>query len=215
VGKSKEFCAVPSGIGACEVEMKRIALKIFCLAFVLLLSTGTALAQAAAADRDEVVRNFSDAADKAVRLAEAMPAEKFTWRPMEGVRSVSEVFLHIAAANFSISRRFGATVPAGIQLNAEFEKQSTDKAKVVEILKQSVEHVKQAMNNLQDADLTKTSPWFGGKQATHREIMFFLASHTHEHLGQSIAYARMNHVTPPWTEEAQQRPQQAPAKKQP
>jgi uncharacterized damage-inducible protein DinB len=192
--------------------MKRIEVKLSCLVLLLVLSAGTGFAQAAAAERDEALRNFSDASDKAVRMAEAMPAEKYTWRPAEGVRSVSELFLHIAAGNFSISRRFGATVPAGIQLNAEFEKQSTDKAKVVEILKQSVEHVKQAMNNLQDADLTKTSPWLGGKQATYREIMFFLASHNHEHLGQSIAYARMNHVTPPWTEEAQQR---APAKKQP
>lgn len=192
--------------------MKRITVKLFCLALLLLLTAGHVSAQAAAAERDEALRNFSDACDKVVRLAEAMPAEKYTWRPAEGVRSVSELFLHVAAGNFSISRRFGATVPAGIQLNAEFDKQSTDKAKVVELLKQSVEHVKAAMNNLQDADLNKTSPWLGGRTATYREIMFFLASHNHEHLGQSIAYARMNNVTPPWTEEAQQR---APAKKQP
>ena len=192
--------------------MNRIAVKFSSLVILLVLAAGAAFAQVATANRDEVLRNFSDAADKAVRLAEAMPAVKYTWRPMEGVRSVSEVYLHIAAGNFSISRRFGAKLPEGVQINDEFEKQTTDKAKVVEILKQSVEHVKQAMNNLQDADLTKTSPWFGGKQATYREIMSFLASHTHEHLGQSIAYARMNNVTPPWTEEAQQR---APAKKQP
>lgn len=192
--------------------MKRIAVQLSCLALLLLLTAGQVHAQAATAEREEALRNFSDAADKTVRMAEAMPAEKYTWRPAEGVRSVSELFLHVAAGNFSISRRFGATVPAGIQLNAEFEKQSTDKAKVVELLKQSVEHVKAAMNNLQDADLNKTSPWLGGRTATYREIMFFLASHDHEHLGQSIAYARMNNVTPPWTEEAQQR---APAKKQP
>ena len=192
--------------------MKQIAKYLFCVALLLVLTAGHVAAQSATAERDEAVRNFSDASDKAVRMAEAMPAEKYTWRPAEGVRSVSELFLHIAAGNYSISRRFGATLPAGIQINAEFEKQTTDKAKVVEILKQSVEHVKQAMNNLQDADLSKTSPWIGGKQATYREIRFFLASHNHEHLGQSIAYARMNNVTPPWTEEAQQR---APAKKQP
>ena len=202
--------------------MKRVFFSFFLLVLLCALTAGPAFAQAAAAPaassapvREEVARNFSDAADKIVRLAGAMPAEKYTWRPGEGVRSVSELFLHVAAGNFSISRRFGATLPAGVQLNAEFEKQTTDKAKVVEILKQSVEHVKQAMNSLQDADLAKTSPWFGGKQATYREIMFFLASHDHEHLGQSIAYARMNNIVPPWTEEAQQRPQPAPAKKQP
>ena len=191
--------------------MKRTAVTILLLTLAIAFSAAPASAQAAP-DRDEALRNFSDAADKAVRLAEAFPAEKYTWRPMDGVRSVSELFLHLAAGNFSISRRFGATLPAGIQINAEFEKQTTDKAKVIELLKQSVEHVKQAMNSLQDTDLVKTSPWFGGRQASYREIMFFLASHNHEHLGQSIAYARMNHITPPWTEEAQQR---APAKKQP
>ncbi len=204
--------------------MKRICSSVFVLALLLAATCGSTFAQAAApaaapaassaSGRDEALRNFSDAADKAVRLAEAIPVEKYTWRPMDGVRSVSELLLHIAAGNFSISRRFGATLPAGIQINAEFEKQSTDKAKVIEILKQSVEHVKQAMNNLQDADLAKTSPWFGGKQASYREIMFFLASHNHEHLGQAIAYARMNKIVPPWTEEAQQRPQ-PPPKKQP
>jgi uncharacterized damage-inducible protein DinB len=197
--------------------MKRIVVTFFALTLALAFSAGPAVAQAAPAPsaapgRDEAVRNFTDAVDKIVRLAEAMPAEKYTWRPGDGVRSVSELFLHVAAGNYSISRRFGGQLPAGIQLNAEFEKQTTEKAKVVEILKQSEEHVKQAMNNLQDADLLKTSPWLGGRQATYREIMFFLASHNHEHLGQSIAYARMNGVTPPWTEEAQQR---APAKKQP
>ncbi len=205
--------------------MKRLVSVSLLLALALLMTCGPARAQAvapaaapaasSAPGRDEAVRSFSDAADKIVRLAEAMPAEKYTWRPMEGVRSVSEVFLHVAAGNFSIPRRIGAQVPAGIQLNAEFEKQTTDKAKVIEILKQAVEHARQAMNNLEDYDLSKTSPWLGGRQATYREIMFFIAGHNHEHLGQAIAYARMNHVTPPWTEEAQQRPQQAPPKKQP
>ena len=114
--------------------MNRIAVRFSSLVILLVLAAGSAFAQAATANRDEALRNFSDAADKAVRLAEAMPAEKYTWRPTEGVRSVSELFLHIAAGNFSISRRFGATVPAGIQLNAEFEKQTTDKAKVIEAM---------------------------------------------------------------------------------
>ncbi len=205
--------------------MKRIVVVFFSLALALACSASPAFAQAAApaaaqaapalSGREEAVRNFSDAADKIIRLAEVMPAEKYTWRPMDGVRSVSEVFLHVAAGNFSIPRRIGAQLPAGIQISADFDKQTTDKAKVIEILKQAVEHARQAMNKLEEADLSKTSPWLGGRQATYREIMFFIASHNHEHLGQSIAYARMNNIVPPWTEEAQQRQQQAPAKKQP
>jgi uncharacterized damage-inducible protein DinB len=178
---------------------------------LVLAAAAPALAQENA--RTEALRNFSDAGDKLVRLAEKMPEEKYTWRPGEGVRSVSEVFLHAAGGNFNLSRRLGAELPEGIQINREFERHTTDKAKVIELLKQSVEHVKKAFQNVADADLEKTAPWFGGRQAALREIMFFIASHNHEHLGQSIAYARVNGVVPPWTEEAQQRQQQAPAKR--
>jgi uncharacterized damage-inducible protein DinB len=187
--------------------MKRISAYLF---LSILLLAPAAWAQGNA--RDEALRNFSDAGDKLVRLAEKMPAEKYTWRPGEGVRSVGEVYLHAAAGNFNLSRRLGATVPEGIQLGAGFEKQTTEKDKIVALLKQSVEHVKAAIQNVADADVEKTAPWFGGRQAALREIMFFIASHNHEHLGQSIAYARVNGVVPPWTEEAQQRQQQQPPK---
>ena len=163
--------------------------------------------------RDEAMRNFDDAANKLIRLAEKMPADKYTWRPGEGVRSVAEVYLHAAGGNFSIPARVGLPRPEGFNPQG-FDTSTTDKAKVVEILKQAVEHARKAYTNLADADVEKTSPWFGGRQATYREILFFLASHNHEHLGQSIAYARMNGIVPPWTEEAQQRQQQAPKKSQ-
>ncbi len=160
----------------------------------------------------ESLRNFSDAADKIIRLAEAMPADKYTWRPGEGVRSVSEVFLHVAHGCYNIPRRFGTALPAGVTVAQGFDKQTAEKEKVLEVLKAAVAHAKAAYGNVAEADLDKTAPWFGGRAASFREIMFFLASHTHEHLGQSIAYARMAGITPPWTEEAQQRQRQQPAK---
>ena len=159
---------------------------------------------------DEAVRLFDDAANKLVRLAEAIPAEKYTWRPGEGVRSVSEVFLHVAAGNYSIPRRLGTPAPEGFNPQG-YDKSTTDKAKVIEALKQSIENVRKAYAGVTDVE--KTAQWFGGRQATMREIMFFIAIHEHEHLGQMIAYARMNGITPPWTEEQQQRQQQPPAKR--
>lgn len=165
--------------------------------------------------RDEALRIFDDAATKLVRLAEAIPAEKYTWRPGADVRSVSEVFLHLAAGNFGVPRRLGAQVPANIQLTADFDKSATDKARVIEVLQQSLEHVRKAYRGVADADLEKTVPWLGGRQGTYREIMFFLASHNHEHLGQAIAYARMNGVVPPWTEERIQRQRQQPPQPRP
>jgi len=191
--------------------MKAIVSRILVLALVASAGAAAVLAQDAPSARDEALRNFSDAADKAVRLAEAIPADKYGWRPGEGVRSVSEVLMHLAAGNFNIPRRLGAQIPAGIEVGRDFDKSQTEKAKVVEILKMSVDHVKKAYAAVDDAE--KTSPWFGGRQASMREIMFFIASHNHEHLGQLIAYARVGGVTPPWTEEAAQRQQQQPAKR--
>lgn len=147
---------------------------------------------------------MQDAENKLTRLAEAIPADKYTWRPSKDVRSVSEVFLHVATGNYFLPKRVGLEPPAGFDLQG-FEKSTTDKAKVTDALKKSFEHVKQAAAKMSDADLDKMAPWFGGRQASYREILFFAAAHQHEHLGQSIAYARMIGVTPPWTEEQQQK----------
>ena len=194
--------------------MKRIILRLVVIALLFTLGAAQTCAQAApaaAGTKDEAVRNFDDASGKILRLAETIPAEKYAWRPGEGVRSFSEVFMHVAAGNFSIPRRLGAAVPEGVQLGPNFEKSATDKAKVIETLKQSIEHVKKAYAAVDDVE--KTAPWLGGRQASMREIMFFLDSHNHEHLGQLIAYTRMNGIVPPWTEEQQQ--QQRPPAKQP
>jgi len=199
--------------------MKHLQRNLFLSAAVACLSLAlatSALAQAAppaasaaaaSSFRAEALRLIEDAETKLTRLAEAIPEEKYTWRPGEGVRSVSEVFLHLSAGNFNIPRRLGTPPPEAFTPQG-FDKSTTDKAKIVQILKDSFAHVRKAVNNLTDADAEKTSPWFGGRQATYREIVFFLASHEHEHLGQSIAYARMNGIVPPWTEEQQQRQRQ-------
>lgn len=192
------------------------------LLIVLLLGAGAhaAFAQAAPAApaapeigaRAEGLRIFSDAVDKAVRLAELIPEDKYTWRPTPDVRSFSEVFLHLAGGNFSAARRLGKQPPEGFTPQG-FDKSTTEKAKVVALLKQSIDYVRQGASSLSDADMEKTQPWFGGRQATNREILFFFAGHAHEHLGQLIAYTRMAGFKPPWTEEAERQRQQAPPKK--
>jgi len=170
--------------------MKRVSMIALLAALLLAVVPGIARAQEAAkasAVNDEALRLFDDAANKLVRLAEAIPAEKYTWRPGEGVRSVSEALLHVAAGNYSIPRRLGTPPPEGFNPQG-YDKSTTDKAKVIESLKQSIENVRKAYAGV--GDVEKTAPWFGGRQATMREIMFFIAVHEHEHLGQMIAYVR-------------------------
>jgi uncharacterized damage-inducible protein DinB len=139
--------------------------------------------------------------DKFLRLAEAIPAEKYTWRPAPDVRSIAEVFLHVASANYNLYKLVGTPPPSTVDLKT-LEKSTTDKAKVIATLKDSFAHARKAITDMPDANLEKTLDWFGGKN-TQRGILLFIVRHAAEHLGQSVAYARSVGIVPPWTEDAQ------------
>jgi len=160
--------------------------------------------------RAEVLAEVRVQEDKFTRLAEAISAENYKWRPGADVRSIAEVFLHVAAANYNLPKLIGTPPPAGIEVKS-MEKSTTDKAKVVNTLKDSFAHLKEAIVKMPDADLDKSLDWFGGKN-TERGVLLFITRHMAEHLGQSIAYARSVGVTPPWTED-QLRQQAQPPKK--
>jgi uncharacterized damage-inducible protein DinB len=166
--------------------------------------------------RSEVLSEVIVQEDKFTRLAEAIPAEKYSWRPAPDVRSFAEVFLHVSAANYNLYKLVGTPPPAGVDVKS-LEKSTTDKAKVVATLKDSYTHAKQAIKAMPDVDLEKSMDWFGGKN-TERGILLFIVRHGAEHLGQSIAYARFVGVVPPWTEDAQKKQpekKEAPAKDKP
>jgi uncharacterized damage-inducible protein DinB len=151
--------------------------------------------------RSEVLAEVMIQEDKFLRLAEAIPADKYGWRPAPDVRSFAEVFLHVSAANFNLYKLVGTPPPAGFEVKG-FEKSTTDKAKVITTLKESFAHGRKAITAMPDADLEKSLDWFGGKN-TERGILLFITRHGAEHLGQSIAYARFVGVVPPWTEDMQ------------
>ena len=153
--------------------------------------------------RSEVLAEVIVQEDKFTRLAEAIPAEKYAWRPSPDVRSFAEVFMHVSAANFNLYKLVGTPPPTGFDVKG-FEKSATDKGKVLATLKESFAHAKKAITAMSDADLEKSLDWFGGKN-TQRGILLFVVRHGAEHLGQSIAYARFAGVTPPWTEDMQKK----------
>jgi uncharacterized damage-inducible protein DinB len=159
--------------------------------------------------RAEVMAEVMVQEDKFTRLADAIPAEKYAWRPAPDVRSFAEVFLHVSAANYNLYKLVGTPPPAGLDLK-NLEKSTTDKAKVMATLKDSFAHAKQAIKATPDADLEKSMDWFGGKN-TERGVLLFIVRHGAEHLGQSIAYARFVGVVPPWTEDAQRKQADKPA----
>ncbi len=160
----------------------------------------TAATQAATDYRSETVAEIDARAQKYIALAEAIPADKYTWRPAEGVRSVSEVLMHMAGANYFLpARPYGAAIPEGLQLQG-FETSTTDKEAVLKHLRESFTHLRNAVANA-PADAEAKHQWFGGASLSNRAIGMSIAAHMGEHLGQLIAYARVNGVRPPWSGE--------------
>ncbi len=190
--------------------MKKLCLSLLTLALALTTAIAPAFAQAAPPAgydfRQRVLVELKNVQQELVSLAQAMPAEKYTWRPMEGVRSVSEVYLHVAAANFGLTAMAGAAPSPGFKFQG-YEKSTTDKAKVIEQLNQSFEYARAGIEKMSDADLLK--PLKFQDQSNVGDMLMHIVAHGHEHLGQSIAYARMNGIVPPWTA-ARQKTQQAP-----
>jgi uncharacterized damage-inducible protein DinB len=161
--------------------------------------------------RADILKSLDDLEKKSVSLAEAVPEEKYTWRPGEGVRSIGEVYMHMASGNYAYAGAAGNKAPADLDVRG-FEKLTTDKAKTVATLKQSFVHVRQTVLQTSDADLDKAVKMFG-RDSTIRNVLFIMQVHQSEHLGQSIAYARSVGVVPPWTEERQAAQKKAAAEK--
>jgi uncharacterized damage-inducible protein DinB len=205
--------------------MRRISLYYLGLAVIVLSFGSLSRAQDKPADkpapdagptsgpRAEFLGGISYYEQKYTRLAEAIPAEKYTWRPGEGVRSIGDVYVHISAANYGAARALGTAPPAGVDVKSILA-MSVDKAKAVQALKDSFAHLRKAVLALSDGDADKPQKMFG-IQTTLRGSFLVITGHFGEHLGQSIAYARVNSIVPPWTEEAQQQQQQQKAAEKP
>ena len=131
-----------------------------------------------------------------IDLAEAMPADKFSWRPSPGVRSTSEVYMHIVTANFALLAFAGPKVPADFKL--EIEKTVTSKAEVIAWLKRSLDAVREAHQKETPDHLAKHVN-IHGRPATVDGIYLRIIVHANEHMGQLIAYTRMTGVVPPWS----------------
>jgi len=140
---------------------------------------------------------------KFVALANALPADKLTWRPSADARSFAEVFLHVAGERYVILALGGATPPAGF-VDKGFDKSTTDKTRIIEELNKSWDFAQNTINGMTNADFAKLLPKLG-PQANAGDVVYILVADAHEHLGQSIAYSRENGIVPPWTAEAQKK----------
>jgi len=172
---------------------------------LLVLSLAALLVPAWAAAQDmpagirgEIIASMKDAGSKIEELAGAIPDGKYTWKPSKDVRSTGQVFLHVVAANYLIPSFIGIQPTMSKDELMKLDSQTMEPAKIRQMLKESYEWAEKAVADTPDSDLDTPVEFFGMKW-TKRSAMLLLASHSHEHLGQSIAYARPNNIVPPWT----------------
>ena len=168
------------------------------LLLALALTAHSLAAQAAPPGfREEWLRQFNNSSYKLVELAQAIPDDKFNWAPGEGVMPVGQVYGHIARYNYYYpATGLGVAAPAGTDL--EGMEQIRDKAQLVELLRASARHVRETVQRMPEAELAAATRLYD-RDTTRWSVLLQLLAHMNEHLGQSIAYARMNGVVPPWS----------------
>jgi uncharacterized damage-inducible protein DinB len=138
---------------------------------------------------------WSHVSRQLLELAKATPAEKFSWRPAPGVRSIGEVYMHIAIANFYLLSVTGAKEP---DVKVSMEKTVTKKADVIDWLQRSLDAVATARAQLKPGDLERKVT-IDNKVVPVDGMYLRIIVHANEHMGQSVAYARMNGIVPPWS----------------
>ena len=158
-------------------------------------------AKSAAHVRDAYLADMDTLHAKIVALANAIPADKYSWRPSKDVRTVSEVFMHVAGEwYFFMPRAFAGNAPAGFAPPKEklesLEKTLTTKAQVVAELDKAWTH---GRKEIATADPSKLTGKYKPFSVAIDEAALIMADDLHEHLGQLIVYARSVGVKPPWS----------------
>jgi uncharacterized damage-inducible protein DinB len=172
--------------------------KPFLLVLVLFLTAHALPAQAPEGIWQGYDGEWKHVSQQLIALAEATPPEKFSWRPAAGVRSTSEVYMHIVDANFYLLSVTGPKMPA--DLTEDMGKTVTSKPEVIAWLKRSLEAVKTAHAAETPKDLQRKVK-IEGREATVDGMYLRIIIHANEHMGQLIAYARMTGVVPPWSKQ--------------
>ena len=167
----------------------------------LLLFAAPLAAQDTSPAKQAYINDLTSVENKYVQLAEAMPDESYAWRPGEGVRSVGEVFTHIAFANYLFGEILGTPMPADVKAkypNPQAFTAVTNKQEIIAMLRASFAHGQTVVKAITDEQFNTQVKMFGRDTPFPTALLVYV-THNHEHLGQAIAYARTNKVTPPWS----------------
>ena len=153
----------------------------------------------------DLLTDLKEVEEKLVGLAKAIPADKYGWRPAEGVRSFADVMMHVAADNYLMPAGVGAAPPAATGIKAAdyktvqaYESRKAGRDEILADLQVSFAHLRKALEGTTSARMGESVTFFG-QQMTVQKLWVLTVTHLHEHLGQGIAYARSNGVKPPWS----------------
>jgi uncharacterized damage-inducible protein DinB len=151
--------------------------------------------------QNETAGSLSYVSGQVMQLAQAIPADKYSWAPQTGVRSTAEVMAHIVSANYFFASKLGAKIPEGVKMET-IEKDLKTKEALATELKRSYDLMINAIKSTKDASLSNKVEFPFPGEFTSMTAVLIALSHSNEHLGQLIAYARMNGITPPWSQES-------------
>jgi uncharacterized damage-inducible protein DinB len=179
------------------VRLSLIPALLVCVSLPLGAQTRTGVA-------GDLTKDLADVEKKIVGLAKALPESAWKYTPGPGARSTGEVFMHVAADNYFMPAAMGVSTPAETGITKEYktaaawEKKALNRDQTIAELEKSFAFLKKALADVPDAKFEAPLEVFGDK-TTSRGVWIMTVTHLHEHLGQLIAYARGNKVTPPWS----------------
>lgn len=178
-------------------SLKKPGLPVFGLVLSLSVLPGFAYGQDSGSIRDEMMRQFGASMGKIIALAEAMPGESYTWSPGEGVMEVGHVYMHVARYNYLYpTQNLGMPLPDGIDM--ESMESIRNKDQILDALARSRDWVLESVAGMTPEELSRATQLYG-REVPGWAVLVQLVAHMNEHVGQSIAYARMNGVVPPWS----------------
>ncbi len=164
------------------------------LCFVL-LSAATALAQQAAPSGNPVTDNVRQRLARQSKIliatAEAMPADKYEFKPTKDNMTFGHLMGHIVEAN-----NFVCSKIAGQEHKSDV-KDTDGKDKIVAAMKDSMDFCGKAMADVKDSDLGQEVEMFGGRKAPKAAAVIELPVDWADHYGAAAVYLRLNNILPP------------------
>lgn len=172
-----------------------MSIRNFVLAALLVALPSTALAQAANPITASAKAQFGALTGFVVRSAEKVPEDLYSFRATPEVRTMAQLYGHIADAMFAMCATAAGSKPP----RTGIEKSLTAKAELVAALKEGVAYCNTVYDGMTDQKGLETIPFYFGP-SPRISVLFFVVTHTYEHYGNLVTYMRLKNIVPPSSE---------------